>query len=343
MSDADHAPRPARGARDSRRPDGVAFRAEAPRHLARGHLEPSTLERVREVALALDEMGIGAGDRVAVFADNGPRWLYADLGIQALGAASVGIYPALDPAEAASAIARSGATHRLLRRPGAGGQAPRAPGRHARGRAHRSSSTSRACTRRSTPMRRSRPSTTSPPAAAPLAAERPARFGELLAARTADEVATVAFTSGTTGLGARIPAQPGRRGRAGAARRGEHRAAGSRTRATRCFRSPTRPPRLFDAYAPLVAGSTLSFSESLETVPTDLVEASPTVLVATPRLLERVRGDVELRMGHAGRFKRTLVPLGHGPARRGRGRAQRRTPRREPRRLARPPPRRPAS
>ena len=32
-------------------------------------------------------------------------------------------------------------------------------------------------------------------------------------------------------------------------------------------------PRLFDAYAPLVVGSTLSFSESLETVPTDLVES----------------------------------------------------------------------
>ena len=34
-----------------------------------------------------------------------------------------------------------------------------------------------------------------------LAAERPARFGELLAARRPDDVATVAFTSGTTGAG----------------------------------------------------------------------------------------------------------------------------------------------
>ena len=50
-----------------------------------------------------------AGDRVAVFADNGPRWLYADLGIQAIGAASVGVYPALNAREAASAIGRSGA------------------------------------------------------------------------------------------------------------------------------------------------------------------------------------------------------------------------------------------
>jgi long-chain acyl-CoA synthetase len=53
-----------------------------------------------------------------------------------------------------------------------------------------------------------------------------------------------------------------------------------------------------------VAGSKLGFSESLETVPTDLVEAAPTVIVATPRLLERVRGEIELRMSHAGRIKR---------------------------------------
>ena len=92
----------------ARRPDGVAFRQK---HLGiwRGITWSRYLDRVREVALALDEMGVEAGDRVVVFADNGPRWLYADLGIQALGAASVGVYAALDPAEAASAIARSGA------------------------------------------------------------------------------------------------------------------------------------------------------------------------------------------------------------------------------------------
>ena len=94
--------------RRSRRgaPNGIAFRQK---HLGiwRGVTWSRYLERVREVALALDEMGVHAGDRVVIFADNGPRWLYADLGVQALGAASVGVYAALDPAEAASAIARS--------------------------------------------------------------------------------------------------------------------------------------------------------------------------------------------------------------------------------------------
>lgn len=285
----------------ARRPDGVAFRQK---HLGiwRGITWSRYLDRVREVALALDEMGVEAGDRVVVFADNGPRWLYADLGIQALGAASVGVYAALDPAEAASAIASSGArivfcgdqeqVDKLLER---GSDAPGVEQMivfDVKG-LHTPEYADAALEAFDDFAARGRQ----------LAADRPARFGELLAARTADEVATVAFTSGTTG--------PGRGfllGQAGEVALARLVAANiglmEQDESYSLLPFAHATPRLFDAYAPLVAGSTLSFSESLDTVPTDLVEASPTILVATPRLLERVRGEVELRMGHAGRFKR---------------------------------------
>ena len=162
-----------------------------------------------------------------------------------------------------------------------------------------------------------------------LAAERPARFGELLAARTADEVATVAFTSGTTGVGRGfLLSQAGEVGlaRLVAARIGLR----EQDQGYSLLPLAHATPRLFDAYAPLVVGSTLSFSESLETVPTDLVEASPTILAATPRLLERVRGDVELRIGPRRQVQAPVVPLGDGPDARGDGSAQRRTPGCEP-------------
>ena len=55
----------------------------------------------REVALALDELGVGAGDRVAVIADNGPAWLEVDLAVQATGAWSIGVYPSLAEQELA--------------------------------------------------------------------------------------------------------------------------------------------------------------------------------------------------------------------------------------------------
>jgi long-chain acyl-CoA synthetase len=285
----------------SRRPRGVAFRQKRLgiwREISWGDYA----EQVRSVALALDEMGVGAGDRVAVFADNEPRWLIADLGIQAVGAASVGIYPALDAADAASAIARSGArivfcgdqeqVDKLLERwedvPALEAlvafdlkglhtpeyaEVPLEPYEEllARGRA--------------------------------LLESRASRYGELLSERGADEVATVAFTSGTTG-----PVRGFLLGQGGEMALAQLVASSieltEKDSAYSLLPLGHATARLFDAYAPLVAGSSLSFAESLETVPTDMIEAAPTVLVATPRLLERVRGDVELRMEHAGRFKR---------------------------------------
>ena len=45
------------------------------------------------VAYALLSMGIEPGDRVAIHSENRPEWLFADLGIQAIRATSIGLYP----------------------------------------------------------------------------------------------------------------------------------------------------------------------------------------------------------------------------------------------------------
>lgn len=285
----------------SRRPRGIAFRQKR-LGIWQEISWSDYAEQVRSVALALDAMGVAAGDRIAVFADNEPRWLYADIGIQAAGATSVGVYPVLDAADAASAITRSGArivfcgdqeqVDKLLERwddvPGLEtliafdlkglhtpeyAEVPIEPYEEfiARGRV--------------------------------LLETRASRYGELLSARGADDVATVAFTSGTTGPVRGLLLSQG--GEVALAQ-----LVASSIELTEKDSAYSLLPlahatsRLFDAYAPLVSGSSLSFAESLETVPTDMIDAAPTVLVATPRLLERVRGDVELRMEHAGRFKR---------------------------------------
>jgi long-chain acyl-CoA synthetase len=58
-------------------------------------------EHVHAVACRLRELGVGAGDHVAILSDNRPEWVYADLGAQALGARSVGIYQTNPPADVA--------------------------------------------------------------------------------------------------------------------------------------------------------------------------------------------------------------------------------------------------
>lgn len=259
-------------------------------------------EQVRGVALALDELGVGTGDRVALFADNTPQWLYVDLGIQAVGAASVGVYAALDPVECAAAIAGSGArivfcgdqeqVDKLLERREDVPNVDRVVVFDVKG-LH-------------TPEYADAPLQSFDELAErgrELLAERASRFGELLAARGPDDVATIGLTSGTTGPVRGLLLSQG--GEVVLARLvASSISLGQRDSGYSLLPLAHATARLFDAYAPLVAGSSLSFAESLDTVSTDLTEASPTVLTATPRLLERVKGDIEIRMGHAGRVKR---------------------------------------
>jgi long-chain acyl-CoA synthetase len=67
------------------------------------------VDRVRRVSRALERLGVGRGDRVALMADNGPHWPIVDFATLCLGAATVPVYPTLLPETAAYVIADSGA------------------------------------------------------------------------------------------------------------------------------------------------------------------------------------------------------------------------------------------
>lgn len=288
----------------ARRPTAVAIRTKR-LGIWRELTWSDYAQAVREVALALDDLGVRAGDRVAIFAENDPRWLFADLGVQALGAGSVGVYTALHSSDVAAVVNASGAgivlcgdqeqvdklldvradltrLEKIVVFDTKGLHTPeyedarieafddlRARGRELHG-------------------------------------QRPARFSELLAARQPDEVAVVAFTSGTTATPPRgvLLSQSGEVAMARIV--AERIGLGVRDRSFSLLPLPHATARLFDAYAPLVAGSSVGFAESAETVAVDIVEIAPTILVATPRLLERVNGEVELRIERASWFKRSV-------------------------------------
>ena len=54
---------------------------------------------VQYVACALNYFGIEKTDKVAIHSENRPEWLISDIGIQSLGAISVGLYPTNPPPE----------------------------------------------------------------------------------------------------------------------------------------------------------------------------------------------------------------------------------------------------
>src|ERR1039458_3573653 len=65
---------------------------------------------VAGTALALQEWGIGKGDRVAILSENRPEWSTADFAILLLGAVSVPVYATLTPEQTAYTLRDSGAS-----------------------------------------------------------------------------------------------------------------------------------------------------------------------------------------------------------------------------------------
>jgi long-chain acyl-CoA synthetase len=68
-----------------------------------------TLARVKRVAAALEASGVTRGDRAAIFADNRPEWSLTDYGCLCSGVVDVPIYPTLTARQVAYILRDSGA------------------------------------------------------------------------------------------------------------------------------------------------------------------------------------------------------------------------------------------
>jgi long-chain acyl-CoA synthetase len=64
---------------------------------------------ITQVAIGLKHLGIGDGDRVAIMSRTRPAWLTADIGAMSLGAVTCPIYPSSEPGQAAYVINNVGA------------------------------------------------------------------------------------------------------------------------------------------------------------------------------------------------------------------------------------------
>lgn len=84
--------------------DSVALRGEDGATLFYRDLEPA----VRQVAAAMIASGVGAGDRVAIWAPNRPEWVLIALGLQTAGAVLVPLNTRLKGREAAYILNKSG-------------------------------------------------------------------------------------------------------------------------------------------------------------------------------------------------------------------------------------------
>jgi long-chain acyl-CoA synthetase len=271
-------------------------------------------EQVELAAHGLAALGVEPGDRVAIHSENRPEWLYADVAAVALRAMSVGLYPTNPPAEVGYLLADSGAKVLVAEDQEQVDKAlevaDQLPGlerivyvepRGVRtyddpallswsellelGRAHR---------------------------------ERHPRLLEELAAQvTADDVVTLIYTSGTTGppKGAMLTVanidfaiQTLVHGD------GFFEAAGPDDVTLSYLPLCHVAERIATEWVNAAAGTQVHFAESIDTVQENLREVQPTLFFAVPRIWEKVRATVEIKMASASPLKRANYRLWMGQA-----------------------------
>jgi len=293
-------------------PQRVALR-EKHRGLWRAFSWSEYLAQALAVAEALAAQGLKAGDSVAIISDNRPEWLFADLGAQALGILSAGVYVTNPAADVAYVLNHCRArvafcedqeqVDKVLGSPEALPHVVRIVVMDTEGTRDYID-----------PRLVSWEAFVGPHLAAARA--RPAdAVQRQMQALDASKPAVIVYTSGTT-------AQP-----KGALLSAAQMLAlsgtyfdelGGREDDTLLSYLPLChvAEKIFSQFTPLTSGATVHFGESLDTVRQDLVEVSPTVFLGVPRIWEKVHAGVEVAIRNTTPEKRVLYQWAIGVARR---------------------------
>jgi long-chain acyl-CoA synthetase len=267
-------------------------------------------EQVHLVGHALLSMGIEPGDRVAIHSENRPEWLFADLGTIAVRGITVGLYPTNPPAEVSYLLRDSGSRVLVAEDQEQVDKAlavePDCPDLEwivyleargvasmdhpkllswaefvERGRVHRE--------------------------------EHPDALRHLAEQAKPADIVTLVYTSGTTGppKGAMLT------------NANVDFATNVLVNGGGIYQPPPTTDDVILSYLPLChvaeraittwsnagAGVLVHFAESIETVTTNLREVQPTLFFAVPRIWEKLKAGIEIKMMSASRLKRANYAL----------------------------------
>jgi len=258
-------------------------------------------ERARAVGMGLVKLGLKRGDVVSILAETVPEWLYADMGTMGAGGVTNGIYPT-DSAKQVDYIANDSRTRFLFVENEEQldkfiGIRERCP-----------------TVAKVVVFDMEGLADFNDPMVMPLDelmalgraydAANPGEWEKGVAASTAEELALLVYTSGTTGpaKGAMI----------------SHRNIIFQLRNADAFipfgtddeQLAFLPlchiaERTFTTFLPLRSGAIANFAESVETVPANVREVAPTTFFAVPRIWERFYSSIAIRMKEATWIGRT--------------------------------------
>lgn len=287
-------------------PDALAFREKD-----LGIWERTTFaqyyERMKLFALGLKVLGVDRGDLLAVAGENTPEWMYADLAIQALGGACIGVYPTNPWPELHHILKDSGAsvvvcgdqeqTDKVLDALKLGSELPKL--KHI------------ICVDMKGMSRYPRERLLSFDEVMELgraeAARSPTWIEASIAALKPSDTAVIVYTSGTTGLpkGAMLT----HRGLIWAALRlSELHRIDDKNWEVLCYLPLCHvAERICSTLMQLANGSTVNFGESIDAVADNLREIAPSGFLGVPRIWEKLQYGILVKLKDATPLQQRLV------------------------------------
>jgi long-chain acyl-CoA synthetase len=253
-----------------------------------GRFEPishdTLMERVRRAAFGLEDLGVRSGDRVAILSENRPEWAVADYACLAMGTTDVAIYPNLPSDQIAYILRDCGAVAIFV---STAEQAAKVLAIRGECPALR---TVISFTEKSAGVDLTLASLETSGASNDSDARR-TKFRDRALAVKPDDVATLIYTSGTTGepkgvmlthdniysnVMANINAIPF----------GGDDVSLSFLPLSHIFE------RTGGHYLTMATGTSIAYAESIDAVPANMIEVSPTIMFSVPRLYEKMYGRV---------------------------------------------------
>jgi long-chain acyl-CoA synthetase len=276
------------------RPDALNYKREG---AWRPISSEGLLRRVRRVALGLYDLGLRRGDRAGILSESSPEWVVADLGCQFAGVVDVPLYPTLAPQQVCYIMEDSGARFLFVQNRAAFGRVREALA---------------SCSALSTVVLLSDEEGEGvltlaglEARGARLEAERPGLVEELSAAVGAEDLATIIYTSGTTGEPKGVMLT--------------HSNVVSNLKGT-SERLAFTPDDIALSVLPLSHvfergamymylhhGVKVYFAEAIERIGENMREVHPTIVVAVPRLFEKIYERIKAKAAEGGRLKTALL------------------------------------
>jgi len=273
-------------------------------------------EQVRVFASGLAALGVQAGDRIAVVSENRPEWVVADLGMLALGAVNVPMFPTLPPAQI-EYIVRDAAAGLIIVSTAPQLAKARAVQAHAPGLKiiimDGASDPAHEVTCFADIMAQG--------AAQPLS---PDDFAARRDAVRPEDLASIVYTSGTTGEPKGVMLTH-RNFATNVAASLEALAFGPDDVFVSFLPLNHCLERTAGYYAPLQCGSLIAFAQSLRRLRDNIREVEPTYLILVPRLYEGIHQAIEEQTAKSSPLKQRMFAwaLGVGRARMRAGQARR--------------------